>query len=137
MKKLSLLAMLACGLIISSCDKDDDPPANTNKVTNVRYELTTTTVGDYLIEYTVDTTLSYDSALNTTNWSRTAQVTRPQNASGDSAVLTVIPPEAWIGTTTNTLATLRIFVNDAEKVKDTATIGGFDRPARFTVRTTF
>lgn len=131
------MAALLSGIILSSCNKDDDPPANTNKVTNVRYEFTATTPGNFQIEYTVDTTMNFDSTINATNWTKTVAVTRPLNASGDSAILTVIPPVAWIGTTTNAFATLKIFVDDTQKAMDTATIGGYDRPAIFSVRTTF
>jgi hypothetical protein len=135
MKKIILLFTLVSAIIFSSCKKDDPAAANGNTIT-LRYDFTADVAGEYDFAYSVDTAINYET-LNTQSWSRTVIVTRPATSQVDSASLTVFPPAAWIGTTIQANAIVKIFVNGVEKAQNAAVIGGFDRPTGLTAKTTF
>lgn len=123
MKKLLVLAAIIVSF--SACSKDDGVNSNAQNIT-VRYEFTADVLETYDIQ-TGEVTMLNSEAVRTQNYSRTVTYSKNEVA-GDSAVIKVFPPLAWVGTSLQTTGTVKIFVDNVEKASNTAVIGGFDRP---------
>lgn len=129
MKKIIPIAGLLSILIFSACKKADT--GNTNNNLAIRFQFTATLAGNYNFEVKTDSFYFTETA-NTANWFKTVTVTDNINKA-DTARFTVLPPLDWYGTPNQANGTLKIFINDVEKVSTTALFVGSDRPVGTTV----
>lgn len=124
MKKLFLLTSLLAAIAFTACE-DDDPIIQKTALT-IRYEFNASELGEYDFQAKADT-IVYFERTETTSWSKVLNVPAERNGP-DSAILTVFPPVAWVGTGIESNVTLRIFINDVLKATKTGLLLGVDRP---------
>src|SRR4051812_10912643 len=96
MKRYLSCLLLITSILLSACDKDDQPEANKNPIT-IRYDFSADVAGAYHFQILTDTT-SYSETLTTTSWSKTVVVAANTTTGSDTAKLTIYPPSDWDGT---------------------------------------
>lgn len=131
MKKVFLLCVVAAAFI-AGCSKDEPVPAGNNNVVTVQFN--SDTAATYYFATRLDSLSAFDSA-NATSFQADYLFSNLPTATGDTLRFTVYPPNTWIGTTSEAMVSLKLFVGGVEKASDTATITGADRPGGFTIYT--
>ena len=134
MKKLLILfAILGVALLVS-CNKDDDPMPDTG-MRAIRFQFVSDVPGEYELSASANNTEGADEVINGTSWSKTIGATKTGGA--DTASLFVLPPDSWMGTSTQANVTLRIFVNDVERASKSFVMVWLDRPSNYNIKAAY
>jgi hypothetical protein len=126
---LTLLLMI---LVFAACSKDSELSVPTT--VKLRYEFSAQQSDSFIVSFSIDTLnngTEYTETISALSWNKDTIIP----ASGVQRVTRFVAfaPIAWGGTTLQTAAHLRIWVDDVEKSSATGTLSGFDRPTGLSV----
>lgn len=127
-KSILLLSIVSGALFFSSCKKDDPVTETNSSEKKIRFEFTADAAAQYHLFANADT-LGYDEVINTASWSKVITVKPVKQPGRDTATLFVLPPDTWMTTHEHANITMKIFVDDVEKVSKSMELAWVDRPA--------
>jgi hypothetical protein len=138
MSRLPSISLIILIIIFGSCSSDDQNLHPGSTTVNLRYEFSADVSDSFIIAYSIDTIIPVHNVALTIDDSQWVKDTTVAKSNVTRVARCVAyAPLSWAGTTLQTNATLKIFVDGQKKDSVTNILSGFDRPTGITASASY